>query len=613
MEGKPEKLVLIGLDAPTVEDILRYAYSGDMPNISKLIQGGTFCEHCLVPFPTITPPNWTSIVTGAFPGTHGITCFHIHDLGEPLNVIRPAFDSNDCRAEYIWEAAEKVGMASIILNYPSTWPPRLKLGVQIGGAGLSINEWRLKGLEYGVTVNGCQLFSTEEYPQATQVQVRPASGWANNPFDGALECELPIAQRRSKYTLVQKSYHLLIFKSTDGNWQCALCRSKDFNDRLALLKPNEWSPILRDSFETDDGVKEAVFKAKLLELSHGGENIKLYMTALCQLDGWSYPSDVARALPVNDGMPLPAHEPFFAFNLGWIDDDTFIEELEMHHRWLAEAAEYMMQTVDWKLFFMHAHCPDWIYHSLMKRSDPSCTQDESVRLKALEVIRRSYVSVDRMIGRVISSAGEEALIVIVSDHGALPSPFSRVPVMNILRDAGLLATKMDEQTGREVVDWERTKAFPQRSVYIYVNLKGRNPNGIVEPGEDYERVRDEIIEALLTWRDPNTGERPILLALRKEDARPFGIYGDAIGDVVYAVKPGYGGEHGQQLPTAQYSRHSMRGLLILFGPGIKSGCRLYRTVWLTDIVPTVCFLMGIPYPRNCEGAVIYQALTQCDG
>ncbi|MFA4028235.1 MAG: hypothetical protein GDYSWBUE_000096, partial [Candidatus Fervidibacterota bacterium] len=36
MEGKPEKLVLIGLDAPTVEDILRYAYSGDMPNISKL-------------------------------------------------------------------------------------------------------------------------------------------------------------------------------------------------------------------------------------------------------------------------------------------------------------------------------------------------------------------------------------------------------------------------------------------------------------------------------------------------------------------------------------------------------------------------------------------------
>lgn len=610
MNGKPKKLVLIGLDAPTVEDILRYAYSGDMPNVSRLIQGGAFCEHCLVPFPTITPPNWTSIVTGAFPGTHGITCFHMHDLGEPLNAIRPAFDSRDCRAEYIWEAAERAGMASIILNYPSTWPPRLKLGVQIGGAGLSINEWRLKGLEYGVTVNGCQFFSTEELPQATQVQVRHATGWTNNPFDGALECELPIAQRRSKYALGQKSYHLLIFRSEGDGWQCALCRSKDFNDRLAVLKPNEWSPILKDSFETNEGIKEAVFRAKLLELSNGGESIKLYMTAFCELDGWSYPSDVARKLPMNDGMPLPAHEPFFAFNLGWIDEDTFIEELEMHHRWLADAADYLMRTVDWTLFFMHAHCPDWIYHSLMKRSDPSCTQDEKVRSRALEVIRRSYVSIDRMIERIVSSAGEDALVVIVSDHGALPSPLGRVPIMRILRDAGLLAMKTDEQTGMEVVDWDKTKAFPQRSVYIYVNLKGRNPNGIVEPGEEYERVRDEIIDALLTWRDPNTGERPILLALRKEDARPLGIYGDAIGDVVYAVKPGYGGEHGQQLPTAQYSRHSMRGLLILFGPGIKSGCKLYRTVWLTDIVPTVCFLMGIPYPRNCEGAVLYQALEQ---
>ncbi|MCS7252648.1 MAG: alkaline phosphatase family protein [Armatimonadota bacterium] len=609
MDGKPKKLVLIGLDAPTVEDILRYTHSGDMPNVARLIQGGTFCEHCLVPFPTITPPNWTSIVTGAFPGTHGITCFHMHDLGEPLNIIRPAFDSRDCRAEYIWEAAERIGMASIVLNYPSTWPPRLKLGVQVGGAGLSINEWRLKGLEYGVTVNGCQLFSTEEYPQATQVQIRPAADWANMPFEGALECELSVAQRRSKYNLSQKSYYLLISRSSgDGLWQCFLCRSKDFKDKLATLAPNKWSDILKDSFETDDGIKEAVFMAKILELSHDGKTLKLYMTAFCQVDGWSYPSDVASMLPMDEGMPLPAHEPFFAFNLGWVDDETFIEELEMHHRWLADAAEYLMRTVDWTLFFMHAHCPDWMYHSLMKRSDPSCTQNADERSRALEIIRRMYVSIDRMIGRIVSAAGEETLIVIVSDHGALPSPHGHVPIMRILCDAGLLAMKVDEKTGREVVDWDRTKAFPQRSVYIYVNLKGRNPNGIVEPGEEYERVRDEIINALLDWRDPNTGERPIIMALRKEDARPLGIYGDAIGDVVYAVRPAYGGEHGQHLPTAQYSRHSMRGLLILFGPGIKSGCRLHRTVWLTDITPTVCFLMGIPYPKQCEGAVLYQAL-----
>lgn len=613
MGSKPKKLVLIGLDAPTVEDILRYSHSGDMPVMARLIQGGTFAENCLVPFPTITPPNWTSIVTGAFPGTHGITCFHMHDLGEPLNVIRPAFDSRDCRAEYIWEAAERVGKASIILNYPSTWPPRIKLGVQVGGAGLSINEWRLKGLEYGVSINGCQFFSTEEYPQATQVQLRRAAGWANLPSQMALECELPIAQRRSKYAVNAKSYYLLILPSPDGRYrQCALCRERDFNERLTLLEPNQWSPILSDSFETNEGIKEGVLRVKLLELSEDGRSLKLYMTASCEVDGWSHPEDVARSLPMNDGMPLPAHETFFAFNLGWIDDSTFIEELEMHHRWLADAAEHLMRSIDWTLFFMHAHCPDWIYHSLIKRSDPLCMQDANERSKALEVIRKSYVSIDRMIEQIISAAGEDVLIVIVSDHGALPSPYGGVPVLQILRKAGLLAMKVDEQTGREVVDWEHTKAFPQRSVYIYVNLKGRNPNGIVEPGEEYERVRDEIIDALLNWRDPKTGMRPIIMAMRREDVRSLGIYGEAIGDVVYAIRPGYGGEHGQQLATAQYSRHSMRGLLILFGPGIKSGYRMRRTVWLTDIVPTVCSLMDLPYPRDCEGAVLYQALTDVD-
>ena len=46
------------------------------------------------------------------------------------------------------------------------------------------------------------------------------------------------------------------------------------------------------------------------------------------------------------------------------------------------------------------------------------------------------------------------------------------------------------------------------------------------------------------------------------------------------------------------------------GPGIKRSMRLIRQCWLTDIVPTVCFLLGLPYPRDCEGVVIYQALKE---
>jgi len=132
------KVMVIGLDAPIAPRVYDYAKEGKLPVMAKLIENGVYAENCLVPFPTITPPNWTTIVTGASIGTHGITCFNVHIPGDPLNVTHQGFDTADCQAEYIWNAAEKVGKKSIIFNYPSTWPPTIKEGIQIAGAA----RWR---------------------------------------------------------------------------------------------------------------------------------------------------------------------------------------------------------------------------------------------------------------------------------------------------------------------------------------------------------------------------------------------------------------------------------------------------------------------------------------
>ena len=56
----------------------------------------------------------------------------------------------------------------------------------------------------------------------------------------------------------------------------------------------------------------------------------------------------------------------------------------------------------------------------------------------------------------------------------------------------------------------------------------------------------------------------------------------------------------------------MRGLFIRAGPGVKKGTVIDRNVWLTDVVPTICFLAELPVPRDCEGAVVYQALEDPD-
>ena len=93
MGKKTTKVMLIGIDAPIVPRLVRWAREGKLPAIARTLQRGVFAPNCLVPFPTITPPNWVSIATGAWPGTHGITDFDGHVPGDELNRTHQNFDA----------------------------------------------------------------------------------------------------------------------------------------------------------------------------------------------------------------------------------------------------------------------------------------------------------------------------------------------------------------------------------------------------------------------------------------------------------------------------------------------------------------------------------------
>jgi len=131
----------------------------------------------------------------------------------------------------------------------------------------------------------------------------------------------------------------------------------------------------------------------------------------------------------------------------------------------------------------------------------------------------------------------------------------------------------------------------------------------VEPGEAFEEIRDRIIELLLDCRDPKTGRRLINLALRKEECRSFGLWGDRVGDVIFTQAPETGG-HGKQLPVAELGEGSIQGFLCVQGPGVRSGHVMERNAWIVDVVPTLCHLLGLPFPRDCEGAILHQLLEE---
>jgi predicted AlkP superfamily phosphohydrolase/phosphomutase len=290
----------------------------------------------------------------------------------------------------------------------------------------------------------------------------------------------------------------------------------------------------------------------------------------------------------------------------------------------------LMTKHEWDLFFMHAHSPDWAYHMILTGMDAEKTKDPDKLKEAWDAHLRIYQAQDKMLAQILGVLDKDNLVITVSDHGAVPDgpaidPYKMLGLagLTVLSEKQIDFANVGDIKGRaqglieefkvafQAPDVNKSKCFPQRAIYIYVNLKGRDPEGIVDPN-DYKAVQQQIIDALLTYVDPETGRRPVSLALTKQDARILGLYGDHVGDVVYAVYPWFSGQHANILPAAEWGVGNLKALLTFTGPGIKKGYRLQRTCNLIDIVPTICYLMDLPVPSTVDGAVLYQLFKNPD-
>ena len=617
MLDRAEKVMLLGIDSVIAPRVYRFALEGKLPVLQRLMQNGVYATNALVGYPTITPPNWTTIATGANDGTHGITDFDGHVPGDPLNKVHQNMDAREIQAETLWQSATRAGKRSIVVCWPTSWPTVPEGGFRLSGYGNNINDWRINVERTATSYSSFNLthdilITTEDEPFATTIAWRKAQGWEGVEHGPkALEAEVDLVIRRPQYQMKPVVWHLLVDSmGGDGYDTVLVSRSKSKQDVFARLRVGEWTPNLYDTFETEAGPKKAVFRLKLLALSRDAKNFRLFVPGLNGLTGWGGPAEVEEEIHSDDGMPM-GRAGWESFDMGWIDDDTLLEIGEFTHNWLADASLYLLKNKLWDLYFIHIHTIDWAYHSFCHLLDPALVEDPTTlsRFERLEL--ECYKGVDRCLGRLLEAADPRTLVMVVSDHGAKPG-FGKYRAQDILEQAGLLAYLPQEEDQPRRVDWSRTKAVAQRRVHIYVNVKGRDPDGIVAPGEEYEQVIDQVIDALYSYRDPQTGRRPVSLALRREDARLLGLYGDKVGDVIYAFDPRFDDEHGSVLPTARFGVGDLRGLFIMAGPGVKQGGVIERTIRLTDYVPTICHLAELPLPEQCEGGVIYQALEDPD-
>jgi predicted AlkP superfamily phosphohydrolase/phosphomutase len=324
---------------------------------------------------------------------------------------------------------------------------------------------------------------------------------------------------------------------------------------------------------------------------------------------------------------------------------AIIERLSRNLALKKRALRYLLDADgDLPILFAVLEAPDRLMHVHYKYIDPRCDEHFS-RPEAKPVRERAWSffdEMDGMIGDLLEWAGDRGYVVTMSDHGFGPKDKS-VNVNVALREWGLLSLKgAGTVTGSSAVrraarrakkmlprsswrrakrvvqsriDWSRTKAFsapiPQQG--IYVNLKGREPNGIVEQGQ-YELVRDEIIERFSALVDPDDG-RPIVDHIHKREDVMEGPQAPDAPDLFPVCR-----EYSYELSDGTYSPsilddyrslprgfHHMDGIFGLAGPGLSAASGLRASLY--DIAPTALYLAGLKLPRM-DGKVLTDLLPE---
>ena len=616
---KAERVMLLGLDAMVPNTLERFLAEGILPNLARLVERGSFTRVRPV-IPAQTPTNWSTLATGATPGTHGVVQWGSHIPGDPVHEYhrREAFNAGLCRAEYLWEAAARHGLRSVVMNY-SGYPPTTDSAVFI--------EWLFEPARSYFDLAGPTVYhNCPELDTSDPIELKVAEAWKNVPSSSLppLEAELPVATatRGSGPTL-----HALLYARGEGYDSVLVAPVKDAAAGVAV---NGWSEWMRGRFETEDqGEAEGAFRFKLLERTGDGRRLRLYRTDAFPADG-RFCSDPAlgKRLVEQLGPYVHSGQSTGLHCRGILDWQTLDELMAEEARWLSGAAELAMEATDAGVLVLHWHILDSMGHRFVPLVEPTATAYDPANLERhWDVIRNYYRAADRLVGAFLDRFDDgRTAFAVVSDHG-MPGNKKAVSLVNLFKDRGWLACTED---GRGV-DWTASKVFFSQN-HLWINLRGRDEGGVVAP-EEYTPLRAQVMAAMRDVKDPETGEHAFSFVLPREDAPMVGLWGDYIGDLAYCYAGGYrwsgpevlkigeervvfpcgGGNHGPMIPTYETEATSVMGALLLAGPGICAGVRpprqLQAAVCTTDVPTTLCHLLGIEPPAQSEGRVLREFLA----
>ena len=338
----------------------------------------------------------------------------------------------------------------------------------------------------------------------------------------------------------------------------------------------------------------------------------------------------------------------------------------------ARAGQYLWETYRPDFMILVFMETDVIQHKCWKYLDPSHPEHDLSATRAnqtvyKETIPEIYSLVDASLGPWLDTLDENTTVMIMSDHGAGPLVkflhlnnwliregylrfktsalarlkhiafrlgFTPANVFDLVSKLGLgIVDRSTDKIKREMagkeqttplqriflswsdVDWSQTRAYALGGNFtgFYLNVRGREPHGCVNPGQEYETLREELAARLTTWKDLDTGETVVERVLYREELYQ-GPFAMRAPDLVFITKgeayTGHGGHefasnHLMATSPVFNGHHRMEGMITIAGEGVRVG-RL-ASHQIVDVAPTVLYLLGYPIPADMDGEVIQQA------
>ncbi len=611
-------------------DLFKFAEEGKYPNIKKMMESGSY-GYSIPTYPGHTPTNFATLLTGTYPEIHGIVDGPMRLEGHPL--AKPSlsgFSSTAKNAPPIWRILESAGKKVALVSIPGSTPPELNAGITIRGRwgnwGADFIALNFESvLDDSQGINGRRDKKLFYFgPQLTFYnKLTKPQGWENSPksFSEPWEMEMeghgakvyayiydPSADKIANYSKIQFS----LDKKTP------LC---------ALSSSNEWSSWLPITLNWKGVPMDTQMKICLIKMDPNGfVKVRLVYNTLNRtiMEPGSLADDInAKVGPMID---FPDNWPA-QLNIYPEEKAVFMTEAMLSLDWHKKIIQYLYQYHSPDVIIHNTYVPNqmlesrWWLRYLDRKSSDYNRVSEQERQEVWKDVHKVFKELDTMLGEAMKDAEKDAIIVLSSDHGAVPIK-KYVLINNLFKKNGLLDFDLDEKIKEPKINWVKTRAVHLQMHGVYLGSQGLEGNWVRGSDASYLDLRAGVLKMLKEFKDSD-GISPFDDVIENENSKKLRLLKDRTADLILVMKPGYALseemsgdlklfkepiQSGYKQALVADNNYQLWTPFIIMGPGVKKGHRIKNPIHHVDQAPTLLKLMNVSAPKQMQGEVVNEIL-----